>query len=156
MQPCHKRAKGKLLALVLGSLTIRDATSLHHHDVEWLVTNFLMIKGFCSTIWTGGRSFENIDHAGCSSSGKVLLAQTTVSSGMVGKKAARLRELAAPDRELFMFGPESAREQCPPEIHFFAIEDVFAALDSVQHGQWLIDAMLGSTADRTSVLRAVE
>lgn len=94
------------------------------------------------TVWSGGRSYENIDHAGFSPTGREVLAQTTVSQGFVGRKAECLLELQAPNRDLVMFGPESARDQCPPSIRYHAIEDVFTSLDSTSEGSWLIDLML--------------
>lgn len=144
LQRCHKRAKGKLAAMVLGTTMRRDVSSLHHRDVEWLVTNFLVTSGHCRTIWSGARSFENVDHVGYIADGKVLLAQTTVSRGMVGKKVARLRQLASDAHELWFFGPESTRSQCQPGVRFEAIEGVFAALEKQPHGRWLIDTMLGT------------
>lgn len=149
IQPCHKRARGNLAAYVLGTETIRSVSSLHNRDVEWLVTNFLVSQGLCSMVWSGGRSYEAIDHAGCSPSGRELLAQTTVSRGLVGKKAARLLELRSPERELLMFGPEFAREQCPKGLRYYAIEDVFATIDATPQGRWLINRMLNAATEST-------
>ncbi len=41
-----------------------------------------------------------------------------------------------------MFGPESAREDCPPGIAYYSIESAFAAMDPTPEGRWLIDRML--------------
>ncbi len=100
VQTCHNRAKGRLISLVLGTKTARSVGSLHYMDVEWLVTNFLLSQRICASVWSGGRSYENIDHAGYASSGREILAQTTVSTGFVGKKASRLLELQSPRRAL--------------------------------------------------------
>src|ERR1051325_4990292 len=146
VQPCHDRAKGRLAGLVLGTHVERSVWSLHHHDVEWLVTNHLLRAGLCVTVWSGGRSYENIDHAGYSPSGREVLAQTTVSAGVIAAKAARLLELAASNRQLWMFGPESARAPCPPGITFHGIESAFKAMDATAEGRWLIDRMLSTVA----------
>ncbi len=142
VQPCHDRAKGRLAGLILGTAIERSVWSLHHHDVEWLVTNHLVRAGLCSTVWSGGRSFENIDHAGYGPRGREVLAQTTVSASVIADKAARLLELRNPNRDLLMFGPESARADCPAGIAYHAIEAAFAAMDATPEGRWLIDRML--------------
>lgn len=142
VQTCHNRAKGRLTSLVLGTKTARSVGSLHHMDVEWLVTNFLLSQGLCASVWSGGRSYENIDHAGYASTGREVLAQTTVSTGFVGRKAARLLELQSPRRALLMFGPEAARQQCRSGIRYYSIEDVFKAMDAKPEGRWLINRML--------------
>jgi hypothetical protein len=142
VQPCHGRSKGRLANLILGRAIDRSVWSLHHHDVEWLVTNHLILSGLCRTVWSGGRSFENIDHAGHGSMGREILAQTTVSASVIADKADRLLSLRAPNRDLLMFGPEAARRDCPPAIAFHSIEGVFAHLDSTPEGRWLIDRML--------------
>jgi len=90
LQPCHRRARGRLAALVLGAELPRSVWTLHHLDVEWLVTNYLTSTEGCSTVWSGGRSFENVDHVGRRSNGSEVLAQTTVSQRSVSKKANRL------------------------------------------------------------------
>ncbi len=41
-----------------------------------------------------------------------------------------------------MFGPESARKQCPADIRYYSIEDAFATMDAKPEGHWLIDRML--------------
>jgi hypothetical protein len=146
VQRCHNRAAGQLIGFVLGRTAIRGVAHLHHRDVEWLVTNFLFAEGLCSSVWTGSRSFEDIDHAGYSPSGREVLAQTTVSRNFVGKKAERLLELKSDRRDLLMFGPRSAREQCPSGIRYHSIEDVFSTLDNIASGRWLIDRMLAVAA----------
>jgi hypothetical protein len=142
VQTCHNRAKGRLASFVLGTETARSVGSLHHLDVEWLVTNFLISQGLCASVWSGGRSYESIDHAGYAPTGREVLAQTTVSTGFVGKKAAQLLELRSPRRDLLMFGPESARARCGADIQYYAIEAVFATVDNSPEGRWLIDRML--------------
>lgn len=142
IQQCGIRAKGRLAAWVLGRKLPRSVWTLHHLDVEWLVTNYLIAKGLCANVWSGGRSFENVDHAGISATGRAVLAQTTVSEGLIGTKASKLLELAANDRDLMLFGPAAAREQCPTSIHYVSIEEVFATLDATRAGRWLIDRML--------------
>jgi len=143
VQTCHQRSVGQLLRFVLGKTAVRGVASLHHRDVEWLVANYLFAEGVCASVWTGSRSFEDIDHAGYSPSGREVLAQTTVSRNFVGKKAERLLELKSARRDLLMFGPESAREQCPSGIQYHAIEDVFRVLEKAPSGRWLINRMLG-------------
>jgi len=142
VQPCHNRAKGRLAGLVQGVTPERSVWSLHHLDVEWLATNFLFSQGLCASVWSGGRSYETIDHAGYAPTGREVLVQTTVSARFVGKKAARLLELESLRRDLLMFGPESARKQCPSPIRYYSIEEVFAAMDAEPQGRWLIDRML--------------
>jgi hypothetical protein len=142
VQPCHDRARGRLAALVNDTELPRSVWSLHHLDVEWLATNFLVSEGMCASIWSGGRAFENVDHIGLSPSRREVLAQTTVSEGFIGKKAKRLLELQLPNRDLVMFGPSASRTKCPAEIRYFGIEAVFAALDAHPPGRWLIDRML--------------
>lgn len=106
------------------------------------MTNHLIRAGLCVTVWSGGRSFENIDHAGYGPNGREVLVQTTVSAGVIAAKAARLLELKAPNRDLLMCGPESAREHCPRGITYHGIESVFDAMDVTAEGRWLIDRML--------------
>ena len=146
VQTCHKRSKGRLASFVLGTRTARSVWSLHHLDVEWLVTNFLYSQGLCASVWSGGRSYENIDHAGHAPTGREVLAQTTVSEGFVGKKARRLLELKSRSRDLLMFGPESARKECPSGIRYYSIERVFTTIDAKAEGRWLIDRMLSVAA----------
>jgi len=64
VQTCHNRARGRLARLVSEREAIRSVWSLHNFDVEWLVTNFLLIEAICTTVWSGSRSYESIDHAG--------------------------------------------------------------------------------------------
>lgn len=142
VQPCGNRAKGRLAALVLRQVSPRSVWSLHHRDVEWLVTNYLIGNRICECVWSGARAFENIDHAGLTRNGRELLAQTTVSGSLVGTKAARLLCLARPDRDLHFFGPAASAAQCPAGIAYHSIESVFAELDGTTTGQWLIDRML--------------
>ena len=52
-----RRARGRLVALVLGTQTARGVGLLHPLDVEWLATNFLFTQGLCATVWSGGRSY---------------------------------------------------------------------------------------------------
>ena len=151
VQPCGNRAKGRLAALVLSEVSPRAVWSLHHHDVEWLVANYLIAKRICECVWSGARAFENIDHAGLTANGRELLAQTTVSGLLVGTKAGRLLSLARDDRDLHFFGPAASAAQCPPGIIYHSIESVFAELDQTTTGQWLINRMLGipDTTDET-------
>jgi len=142
IQRCSERAKGRLASVVLGRSIERSVWSLHHRDVEWLVTNHMMHSDLCACVWSGGQSFENIDHAGCDTSGREVLAQTTVSGGLIGKKAARLLELASSNRVLVMFGPENSRPDCPDEILYHSIESVFSTLDATAPGRWFIDRMI--------------
>ncbi|MGH9889667.1 MAG: hypothetical protein ACREBE_29325, partial [bacterium] len=97
-------------------------------------------------VWSGGRSFENVDHVGRTHAGRELLAQTTVSEGFVSKKAARLLELGAIERDLVLFGPAASSGACPSGVRYVAIEDVFSRLDSTPDGRWLIDRMLWGAA----------
>lgn len=143
VQPCGNRAKGRLAASVLREISPRTVWSLHHRDVEWLVTNYLIVTRICECVWSGARAFENIDHAGLTADGRELLAQTTVSASFVGTKAASLLSLARHDRVLHFFGPAASAAQCPSGIAYHAIESVFAELDRMITGQWLINRMLG-------------
>ena len=143
VQPCGNRAKGRLAALVLSEVSPRSVWSLHHRDVEWLVTNYLITNRICECVWSGARAFENIDHAGLTGNGQELLAQTTVSGSLVGTKAAKLLSLARHGRDLHFFGPAASAAQCPAGIAYHSIESVFTELDQTTTGQWLIDRMLG-------------
>ncbi len=142
VQTCHNRARGRLAAFVMGTSSVRSVWSLHHLDVEWLVTNFLLSEGLCASVWSGGRSYEDIDHAGYGPTGREVLAQTTVSTDLVGKKADRLRKLRSGNRDLLMFGPESAANRCAEDVEYHAIEKVFEVTDARPAGRWLIDRML--------------
>lgn len=143
VQRCGNRAKGRLAALVLGEISPRTVWSLHHHDVEWLVTNYLIATRICECVWSGVRAFEDIDHAGWTLDGRELLAQTTVSANLVGTKAAKLLSLAGDNRVLHFFGPAGSAAQCPAGIAYHSIETVFSDLDRTAGGQWLINRMLG-------------
>jgi hypothetical protein len=149
VQRCGNRAKGRLADLVLGQTSPRSIWSLHHHDVEWLVTNYLMVTGLCTCVWSGGQTFEDIDHAGWTADGHELLAQTTVSANLVGLKGSKLLLLARPNRVLHLFGPADAAVQCPSGIEYHCIETVFSELDRTDGGHWLIDRMLNPIAADT-------
>jgi len=144
LQQCHDRSQGRLYALVHDKPVERSVWSLHHRDVEWLVTNFLIHTRRCVAVWGGGSAFEDIDHVGFSPNGREVLAQTTVSKStkLVQEKAQRLSKLSEPGRDLLLFCPEAAREGRLKGIEYYAIEDVFAALDKTAEGRWLIDLML--------------
>jgi hypothetical protein len=144
VQSCSNRAGGRLSALVLGQPLPGSVSSLHHRDVEWLVTNYLTVTGMCACVWSGARAFEDIDHAGYAPNGHELLAQTTVSAKLVAKKAAKLFGLAGPNRDLHFFGPSDAEAQCPPGVTFHSLEMVFSELDRNSGGRWLIDRMFAS------------
>lgn len=146
IQSCEKRAKGRLIQIAMGTPMNRDIGRLHFHDVENLVHNYLITSGLCEVVWTGGRCFENIDHAGVDRRGREVLAQTTVSSGadLVEKKAVGLLELKQPKRTLIFFGPASAKSSCPKGIKYVEIEKVFGELDRSRSGRWLIDRMIGT------------
>jgi hypothetical protein len=143
VQPCHDRAKGRLAALVNGEELSRSVWTLHNLDVECLATNFLIVEGMCASVWSGGRSFADVDHVGYSLSGREVLAQTTVSETLVGEKATRLLELRADHRDLVLFGPEAGRGECVDGVRYISIEDVFSVLDAKPEGRWLIDRMIG-------------
>ncbi len=145
VQRCGNRAKGRLAALVQGIALHRDVWLLHHLDVEWLVTNYLIAARLCVCVWSGGRAFEDIDHIGLTTDGRELLAQTTVSENLVGTKATRLLSFARDDRVLHFFGPAEAAAECPVSITYHSIEAVFSKLDQTSGGQWLINRMLGVT-----------
>jgi hypothetical protein len=142
IQLCGNRARGRLAALASGQASPPSVELLHHLDVEWLVTNYLMVTRICQCIWSGSRSFEDIDHAGSMPDGRELLAQTTVSAGLVQKKAERLLKYADENRALYFFGPEASESQCPEGIIYHSIESVFQQLLQVTGGKWLIDRML--------------
>src|SRR5437763_4017580 len=122
VQPCGNRAKGRLADMVLGRPSPRSVWSLHHHDVEWLVTNYLTLSRMCSCVWSGGQTFEDIDHAGWTTEGRELLAQTTVSTDLVGLKGTKLLALARADRVLHLFGPAEAAPQCPAGVEYHSIQ----------------------------------
>jgi hypothetical protein len=145
VQRCGNRAKGRLAALVRGDMLPRTVWSLHHYDVEWLVTNYLVVKRICECVWSGARAFEDIDHAGLTTDGLELLAHTTVSANLVGMKAAKLLSFAQDSRALHFFGPARSAAQCPAGITYHSIEVVFSELDQTSGGQWLINRMLGSS-----------
>lgn len=146
VQRCGKRARGRLADLVRGQVSPRSVWSLHHHDVELLVTNYLIVTRMCECVWSGGQSYEDIDHAGWTPDRQELLGQTTVSANLVRKKADRLLNLARAGRVLHFFGPEASKSQCPGGITYHPIETVFSELDQVAGGQWLINRMLSTPA----------
>ena len=47
--------------------------------------------------------------------------------------------------DVLMFGPESARGQCPSGIEYRSIEDVFRTIDRTPAGRWLVNRMLAVT-----------
>ncbi len=104
VQTCGNRARGRLADLVLGRVSFYSVELLHYHDIEWLVTNYLIVTGLCKCVWSGGRSYEDIDHAGWMPDGRELLAQTTISANVIGLKAKKLRRYISPTRVLYMFG----------------------------------------------------
>jgi hypothetical protein len=142
IQPCRNRARGRLADLVRGQASPQSVGLLHHQDVEWLVTNFLMVTGMCKCVWSGGRSFEDIDHAGWMPDGRELLAQTTISANLVRKKAERLLKLASGDRVLCLFGPQASESQCPEGITYYSIEKLIPRLVQEAGGRWLLSRML--------------
>jgi len=144
VQPCGKRALGKLANLVRGIASAPDIGMLHHHDVEWLVTNFLIVTGLCDCVWSGGRSYEDIDHAGWTPDGRELLAQTTISAARVRTKAERLLQLASDDRKLYLFAPATSASACPDDITFVGIETLIPRLIQTASGQWLVSRMIGT------------
>lgn len=144
LQTCGNRAKGRLSALVLRQASPRSIWSLHNRDVETLVTNYLFVSGLCSSVWSGSRTFEDIDHAGYGRNGQELLAQTTVSTKLVSIKAAKLLRMALPGRTLHFFGPAEAEQECPGPIEYHSIEAIFNELDQTSAGRWLIDRMMNS------------
>ena len=144
VQQCHARSRGRLAALVRRRPLPRSVWSLHHRDAEWLVTNYLMTAGLCECVWSGGRSYEDIDHAGVGTAGDEVLAQTTVSVPLVAKKAARLLDLRRAGRTLYLFAPADGAAACPPGIKFVSLESVFDRLDASRGGRWLIDRMLSA------------
>jgi hypothetical protein len=142
IQTCGNRAKGRLADLVMGTASPRTVGLLHHHDVEWLVTNYLIVTGLCKCVWSGGHSFEDIDHAGGMPDGRELLAQTTISARLIRNKAEKLLKYADADRALYMFGPESSLSQCPNGITYIPIECLMPRLMEEPAGQWLVKRML--------------
>jgi hypothetical protein len=155
IQTCSNRAKGRLTALVRGEPLARDVRALHNLDVEWLVTNYLLATRLCECVWSGGRAYADIDHAGRTPEGQELLAQTTVSLDFVQEKAARLKSLERGDRVLCFFGLEECRAHCPPGVTYHAIEAVFSYLDNTASGKWLIDRMFRAPAGIESVTKVV-
>ena len=143
VQRCGNRARGRLSDLVSGLSSPDDVGLLHHHDVEWLVTNFLIVTGMCECVWSGGRSYEGIDHAGRMADGRELLAQTTTttSASLVRKKAEQLLKHQSADRELYFFGPEAFESHCPGGLTFQGIEKLIPRLVKTDGGRWLVDRM---------------
>jgi hypothetical protein len=150
VQSCHNRSKGRLAALVRGKALARSVLSLHHYDVEWLVTNYLMVTRMCECVWSGGRSYQNIDHAGFMPGGRELLAQTTISADFVQKKAKQLLSLAGANRELHFFGLGASESQCPKGIIYHSLEKIFSELEQMHGGEWLINRMLSATTRATN------
>jgi hypothetical protein len=144
VQQCHARARGRLAALVRGQPLPRSVWSLHHMDAEWLVSNYLTTTGLCECVWSGGRSYEDIDHAGVGPAGDEVLAQTTVSLSLAARKAARLLDLRRAGRSLYLFAPAGGAAACPPGVTFVPLESVFDRLDGSPAGRWLIDRMLSA------------
>jgi hypothetical protein len=147
IQPCGNRSRGRLADLVLGKASPYSVGLLHHLDVEWLVTNYLFVTGICKCVWSGGRSYEDIDHAGWMSDGRELLAQTTISANLVKLKAERLLRYSSPNRVLYMFGPETAADACLDGITFETIEGLVPRLLQEEGGQWLLSRMLPSSVE---------
>jgi len=141
VQGCGNRARGRLSNLVSGHESPDDVGLLHHHDVEWLVTNYLIVTGMCECVWSGGRSYEDIDHAGSMPGGRELLAQTTISASLVRKKAERLLKHASADRVLYLFGPEASGSHCPSGVIFQPIEKLIPRLVKAAGGRWLVSRM---------------
>lgn len=146
VQTCHNRSRGRLARIVLDKRPVRSVDELHHLDVEWLVTNYLVSQKLCASVWSGSRSYEDIDHAGYSRTGREVFAQTTVSAHVVGTKAERLIGYGSSKRDLLLFGPEAGRPYCPKGIRYYSIEEVFSALDRTVSGRKLIDRMLAVSA----------
>ncbi len=143
VQRCVNRARGRLANLVRGIASAPNVGMLHHHDVEWLVTNYLIVTGLCTCVWSGNRSYEDIDHAGWMPDGRELIAQTTISAGLVRAKAERLLQLASEDRRLYLFGPEASAPDCPEGITHLGIESLIPRLIQIPGGQWLVSRMSG-------------
>lgn len=156
VQQCSTRARGLLAKYANGIPLPRSVYALHYHDVEWLVTNYLMTKRMCTCVWSGGRSYEGIDHAGWMPDGRELLAQTTISADLVRDKATRLKSFASAGRELYFFGLKASESQCPEGVNYFPIETVFSELDNTDGGRWLINRMLPSLFSSTNVTSATE
>lgn len=142
VQTCGNRARGRLADLVRGQASPHSVGLLHHQDVEWLVTNYLIVTNMCVCVWSGGRSYEDIDHAGWTPDGRELLAQTTISTNLVLKKVERLLKLASRDRVLYLFGPEASESQCLEGITYKAIEKLIPRLVQEAGGRWLVSRML--------------
>ena len=153
VQPCGKRAVGKLRATAHGRPVARTVTSLHHLDVEWLVTNWIIASGLCTCVWGGSKSFEDVDHVGLSTGGVTILAQTTVSPHHVETKAKRLMQITGPDRRLYLFAPAEAKDTCPEPVRFVALEDIFSQTEATLAGRWLIDRMVSAEAAPHGLLK---
>jgi len=144
VQPCGERARGRLAAYVLGEQQELSIDLLHHLDIEWLVTNYLLLEKICECMWSGGRSYEDIDHQGYTKDGKELFAQTTISHSKdtVRNKIDILKKHASNSRILYFFGPKDAAPTTLEDVIYVAIEDVFSAINQTQAGKWLISRML--------------
>lgn len=129
--------------MVHGIEIARGVGMLHHRDVECLVTNYLHVAGLCTCVWTGCRTFESVDHVGLTRSGDIALAQTTVPKGLVAQKSKALYDANPSHDNLWFFGPREALSQCHPKVIYYAIEDVFSALDEDGIGRTIIDRMAG-------------
>jgi len=152
MQPCADRAKGRLAALVNGIPLKRSFESLHHRDVEWLVTHYLVHIRRCRAVWSGGKSFESVDHIAWSESGDDVLAQTTISESLktVQHKADLLLNVSSASCERLMFCPGSTHKDVRKGLEYISVEEVFAELDKTPEGRWLIDRMLLPTLQEPS------
>jgi hypothetical protein len=130
IQPCGNRARGRLTDFIHGRASPHSVDLLHHHDVEWLVTNYLISTGMCKSVWSGNRSYEAVDHAGWMPDGRELLAQTTISASLVRKKAERLLSLASADRILYLFGQEASESHCPGGSYISIDRETHPAVDT--------------------------
>ena len=153
VQSCHGRAKGRLWNLAAGITLERKVGTLHHKDVEWLVSNWLMQRGGpCRVVYSGGASDEAVDHKGWDETGCIVQAQTTVSGGVQPKGAIEDKVDALLDLEghKFLFAPESVLENSCTELRgrlereltFVSLERVFAEMDLTAAGRSMITSML--------------
>ena len=146
IQRCHNRANGMLADYVLGKPLKRSVYSLNHHDVEILVTNYIMQQNLCVCVLHGSKANAGIDHAGITKQNKEFRAQTTISSDAetISKKIDSLSEFAKSNtnRELYFFAPKKTKPDNLGLINYIPIEDVFSVLDSTPSGSWLINMML--------------
>ncbi|MFH1467872.1 MAG: hypothetical protein ABIO70_26035 [Pseudomonadota bacterium] len=156
IQSCHKRALGRLYALAAAEQIERDVRGLHHHDLEWLVTNYLLKRCGCSVVFGGSPSYEAVDHVGFDEHGNLVLAQTTLSNSFAAEKIGALAKYESARR--LYFGPAETLTTPQKGVELIAIEKAFSWADDDGNpaGRAMISAMLGAGVTPVKVLDSPE